>query len=252
MSHNELLAPADFDELADWLVSVSSAFSPAELHGAIIGGLSGSMRLSQREWSLFGLAIMGAGEQLSPDDNNNTLAAIGGMAQAQLALLGDSELAFAPFLPDDESSIEQRTEAVSLWCRGFLGGFAEAQVKRQRSGETTGDEALPETVVEALRDMAAIAQATVEADAASDDEYDDEFENQPLNPSENWVEDSGLSDSTDGDPEFENDYMEIVEYLRLAALTVFTEYGWVEAYQANPKGADPASAAAMPDNKTLH
>jgi hypothetical protein len=249
MNHNELLAPADFDELADWLVSVSSAFSPAELHGAIIGGLSGSMRLSAREWSLFGLAIMGAGEQLSPDDSNNTQATVGGLAQSQLALLASSDLTFQPFLPDDDSSIEQRTEAVSFWCRGFLGGFAEAQVKRQRSGEVTGNEALPESVVEALRDMAAIAQATVEADQ---DEYDDEFDDNPLNPGDLRSDDSGLADDTLENAGFENDYMEIVEYLRLAALTVFTEYGWVEAYQANEKIADAGSSTGAPSDKTLH
>lgn len=248
MNHNELLAPKDFDELADWLVRVASQFSPSELHGAIVGGLSGTMRLSANEWSLFGLAVMGAGEHLKPSDNNGTLEAIGGLAQEQLDMLASNDMTFKPFLPDDENTIEQRTEAVSLWCRGFLGGFAEAQVKRQRIGEVTGDETLPENVMEALRDMASIAQASVEGsddEYADDEDYDDDFDRDPLAVDS----DSGLAEEgEEANEHFERDYVEIVEYLRLAALTVFTEFGWIEVIDAKPAAATGQPAA----NKTLH
>ncbi len=57
-------APGDFDELGDWLLTLESRFSPAELHGAIVGGLCGAMRLSSARWAQFGLAVMGASSQM--------------------------------------------------------------------------------------------------------------------------------------------------------------------------------------------
>ena len=54
----------------------------------------------------------------------------------------------------------------------------------------------------------------------------------------------------DGDEEAERDYVEVIEYLRLAALTVFTEHGWVEAAPASKTSPKPAPPA---DNeRTLH
>lgn len=240
------MVPKDFDELADWLVRASSAFSPSELHGAVVGGLSGSMRLSQKEWSLFGLAIMGASEQAHASDQYQAEAVLGGLATEQLELLAGNDMSFAPYLPDDDCDIEQRTEALSHWCKGFLGGFAEAQVKAKRAGTASGDEPLPENVVEALRDIAAIAQATL--DTRSD--YDEELDDDPLAIDDIMDAQAGLLEDEESLEEQERDYLEIVEYLRLAALTIFTEYGWVEA-ASPPKGAAPQSPVGS-QNRTLH
>lgn len=95
----------------------------------------------------------------------------------------DDAFDFHLLLPDDDEDISQRTEAMAAWCRGFLGGYAQGKV----SGGDTGA-AVAADSAEALKDFAAIAQAGV------DDEQDDE--------------------------DAEQDYAEIVEYLRFAALNV--------------------------------
>ncbi len=95
----------------------------------------------------------------------------------------DEAFEFHPLLPDDDEEIAQRTEAMAAWCRGFLAGYAQGKV----SGGDTGA-AVAADSAEALKDFAAIAQAAV------DDDQDEE--------------------------DAEQDYAEIVEYLRFAALNV--------------------------------
>ena len=114
--------------------------------------------------------------------------------------LQDESFDFHPLLPDDDGDIADRVEALADWCRGFLAGFAHASVGDDRSAP-----ALSEDSSEILKDFAAIAQA-------------------------------GLDDSEDREEE-EGSYMELVEYLRFAALNL---------YMDNVEGADDASNNPAP------
>lgn len=101
----------------------------------------------------------------------------------------EGDLDFTLLLPEDDLELEQRIAAMALWCRGFLAGFAQARVSADAEGDpVAGDSA------EALRDFAAIAQA------ASDD------------------------DESDLD-ERERHYLELLEYLRVAAMNVLLDAG---------------------------
>ncbi|MGB2271388.1 MAG: hypothetical protein ACPH15_00070, partial [Pseudomonadales bacterium] len=64
MNFRDAPAPQNFDELADWILTVNSQFSPSELHGAIVGALCGAMRLPAERWGQFGFAVMGASETI--------------------------------------------------------------------------------------------------------------------------------------------------------------------------------------------
>ena len=281
-------APGDFDELGDWLLTLESRFSPAELHGAIVGGLCGAMRLSSARWAQFGLAVMGASSQMQSQFGAMAEITLGGLAQQQLAILASDDLAFKPFLPDDDEAIEQRTDSLSDWCKGFLGGFAEAQVFLQKQDADEGevdaeaaaqlDRSLPENVQEALSDLAAIAQASVSSqdDDGEHDDFDDMDEDDPLGMGLLLEADTVLTedgeeyqyDSCDAEAA-ERDYTEIVEYLRLATMTVFTEFGWIEmlsqpavdpqpgaaSLESSIKAASSPTGAARffkPGNKTMH
>jgi len=228
MIDERVLVPVDFEDLDDWLHSVGSNFSAAELHGALVGGLAGSMRLSMADWSAFGLAVMGADDRLIGDDKSRKV--LGYLVQEQLDLLAGEDLRFTPFLPEDSTAIADRVEAMSLWCKGFLGGFAEAQIFQSRGeqGEVeAGVDQLPPNVAEALQDMSAIAQASLDVtgfeSAGIGFDVDDEGVSSPGEPDvENSDEDISIDEYN------ERDFFELVEYLRFAALTVFTEYGWAE------------------------
>ena len=271
MNYHDAPPPQNFDELADWLITVDSQFSPSELHGAIVGALCGAMRLPGKRWAQFGFAVMGSSETINRQFSELAESVLGGLAREQFELLSGEDMAFQPYLPDDDETIEQRTDGLSDWCRGFLGGFAEAQVYQQKNapqneaGEAILPPSLPEPVQESLSDLAAIAQATVE-----DDEYDEddaELSDDPLELDSLLDEDGESFDFDVADAEAaERDYMEIIEYVRLASMTVFSEYGWVEIIEQQQKQQQkqqqlPAADQPAPPgatqffksgNKTMH
>ena len=164
-------------------------------------------------------ALLEQGELVSPPELHGTLCGLlgGGFAGDDAALLAqlegtldvalhgqladavltlreeavisttDGDLDFTLLLPEDELELPQRIAAMAIWCRGFLSGFAQARVTTDTAAEAVaGDSA------EALRDFAAIAQA------ASDDEDSDEDER-------------------------EGHYLELLEYLRVAAMNVLLD-----------------------------
>ena len=112
------------------------------------------------------------------------------------ASLRDEEFNFYPLLPDDDVEIAVRTAALAGWCESFLVGYAQAGTARDRQPE-----ALPGDSSEILADFAAIAEA--EVDASEDEE------------------------------ESERSYAELIEYVRFAAINVFTDTG-AEALAEEP------------------
>lgn len=111
------------------------------------------------------------------------------MYQSSLAQLSDSNFSFTLLLPSDDSELALRTDALGQWCHGYLSGFGSSGI----SGESN----LSAEVADALRDLAAIAQV----DVGNDDDSEDS----------------------------EVNLMEISEYVRLAALTVYMECGQTTA-----------------------
>jgi hypothetical protein len=96
---------------------------------------------------------------------------------------GGKDFEFSLVLPDEDQPIEQRLEALAAWCQGFLSGFAFVS-----NNAASKDKSI---VSETLNDMAAIAQVDT-----SDDELGDDSE---------------------------YDYANLVEFLRMGAMTVFYE-----------------------------
>lgn len=94
--------------------------------------------------------------------------------------------AFEPRLPDENDNAESRTEAVAQWCEGYLHGMVSGKhdaALRERLGA--------EPMADIIKDMLQITRATFDAD-------DDEAAN-------------------------EEAFVEIVEYLRIAAQLNFEE-----------------------------
>lgn len=93
--------------------------------------------------------------------------------------------ALQPLLPTDAAPITSRVLCLGQWCHGFLVGFGTAG--------RAGDSDLSEEAKEALEDMAAIAQVQLDEEESA--------------------------------RAAEADYTEVVEYVRMAALSLFMEYG---------------------------
>lgn len=93
--------------------------------------------------------------------------------------MDDEELGFELWLPDDDEPLEDRTVSLAQWCSGFLAGL----------GSACSLEALSEPAREALEDLIEISRAELSSGHAGEGE------------------------------EEEAAYAEIVEYVRVVALT---------------------------------
>ena len=119
--------------------------------------------------------------------------------------LSDRLSEFTPLLPDDDSDAEVRTRAMAHWCEGFLHGLVSAQ-----HGNALRDRLANEPLADIIRDMLQITRATVDSD--SDDEAN------------------------------ESAYVELVEYLRVAAQLAYEELSEVRHTGDSP---DPGDADTM-------
>lgn len=93
---------------------------------------------------------------------------------------------FAPLLPDDDNDAGERTAAMAHWCEGFLHGLVSA-----KHGDEVRDRLAAEPLADIIRDMLQITRA--EFDDTADDETN------------------------------EAAYVELVEYLRVAAQLAYEE-----------------------------
>jgi uncharacterized protein YgfB (UPF0149 family) len=84
-----------------------------------------------------------------------------------LAQLGDDELKFEPLLPSDDAPLEDRVQALALWCHGFLAGLGATAPSLTQGG---GDSAWLDEI---LRDFGEISRAGLsDEEAAGPDEAD--------------------------------------------------------------------------------
>ena len=102
--------------------------------------------------------------------------------------------AFQPLLPDDSDRADVRTEGLAHWCEGYLHGLVCAE-----HDATIKERLAAEPVADVIKDMLQITRATV---------------------------------NENGDDESNEDaYVEIVEYLRVAAQLVYEELAEVRPGQ---------------------
>jgi len=171
---DQQIAVFDFDEVAGHLLEQGLDVSPSGLHGCLCGLLAAGAPGEPEA----GLALL---NQAMDIDLHGELAGLAiQLYEVSAAAMEDEEFDFHPLLPDDDTEIEVRTQALADWTRAFISGYT--QVSRTSVQQDSG---------EILRDFAVIAQAGIDEDASED--------------------------------ESEESYLELVEYLRFAALNVFMD-----------------------------
>jgi uncharacterized protein len=150
-----LEAALTFDDLQRVLVQIHALTDAAEAHGTLVGALC-STDCSLDDW-------LG---QILPDGKAEDVAAIRlrALFDSTCESLGDGSLGFAPLLPNDESSIGDRTAALGEWCQGFLYGLGTGPLADQ--GALQGDAA------EVLRDLTEITH--VDVDPEEDEEQNEQ------------------------------------------------------------------------------
>lgn len=145
-----------------------------------------------------GLAVRGADagdeliarilEQVAPAgaERRECAALLRAQVETTGRVLAERLSGFSPLLPDEDETAECRTEAMAHWCEGFLHGL----VSSERSGELQKRLAA-EPIADIIRDMLQMTRAVAGGAATQEEE--------------------------------EQAYVEIVEYLRIAAQLVYEE-----------------------------
>lgn len=164
--------PLNYQQLHDTL----GQFDPAECHGLLCGLLCLDQSLARDNW-------LQQFQQQSTSYTNPETSMLQNLFQTTYAQLQDDEFSFQLLLPDDDSHLIARVDALSRWCQGFLSGLGLGGMQNTQQQSTE--------LQDFLHDVSQIAQAGLSAD--------------------------------DGNESDELAYVEIVEYLRAGVLLVSQE-----------------------------
>jgi len=174
-----------FDDFADMFVELGAFGTPAELHGLLTGQLASGVRADAEAWLAMVVAHLDV-QELEDDDDKAELVGLYDVALAQLMA---ADFSFQLLLPEDDTELAGRTDSLGAWCSGFLSGFG--------LGFDIGKQKLSSEITDSMEDLASIAQVSFDEDGGDDEQKGDGAE---------------------------KSYIELVEYVRLAAMMVFAEF----------------------------
>lgn len=133
--------------------SAGLAIDTSELHGALAGWLAGGGADDPR-WPAAVMADAALPGEVAD-------GALQQLRQATAAQLTDRDFDLELLLPDEGSTLAERSGALFAWCRGFLGGFGLA---------AGAEPPLSDESREALADLAKLAAASAQDDGDQEDE----------------------------------------------------------------------------------
>jgi uncharacterized protein len=136
----------DYVQIERSLAHSHALAEPAEAHGQLAGALCALVPYRMEDW----LA------EILPEASLSRAAdpALQTLYDATVASLSGGEMEFDILIPDDDRPIEERTQALTLWCTGFLYGLGTSAADPQR---------LPGALGEIVRDLTEITRADVDA-----------------------------------------------------------------------------------------
>ena len=147
--------------LFERLSTLLDPLDPAELHGLLCGLLCADRTLTVDGW------LARAAELLDdPDLAESARDVLSKFFEYGKTQLDDPDCAVTPLLPDDDTPLDQRTEALGRWSQGLLYGLGVSGIAQRTE--------LSAESQEFLRDAADIAQADfdrVEATEADETAY---------------------------------------------------------------------------------
>jgi uncharacterized protein YgfB (UPF0149 family) len=136
----------DYTEIQRSLAHSHALAEPAEAHGQLAGALCALVPYRMEDWLAEILPetslAMGADPVLQT------------LYHSTVAALAGQEMDFDLLIPGEDRPIEERTQALTLWCTGFLYGLGTSAADPQR---------LPGELGEIVRDLTEITHADVDA-----------------------------------------------------------------------------------------
>jgi uncharacterized protein len=165
----------------------------SEIQGVLVGLICGGQAFESTDYLTIINDLFNNGEGLP----NQVKSRVKTLVSEVWQQLSDESFGFQLLLPDDDESLPERSQAISVWVQGFNLGFGLQQKNTPRLEHSS----LSADVQEVLKDFAEIAN---------------------------------LSTDIDEDESSEQAFFEVMEYVRLSALMCFSELGQLpESNQQN-------------------
>lgn len=140
-------------DLASAVERMCIGVGASDLHGSLVGYLCAGGEPDDA-W----LGTLQLEAQPANADDEAMLARVLVFSRASLGAAGTS---FEPLLPDADSALEMRVQALVEWCRGFLGGLGLAG--------TTDPATMSSMAAEIVRDFSTVAATRFAPHNADDD-----------------------------------------------------------------------------------
>ena len=138
---------SNYEQIQRLMAASGAVAEPAEAHGTLAGALCATGAYGFEDW----LA------EILPEGIAAGAVAITSLRElydATRASLHGTQMQFELLMPDEDAPIEQRTEALTLWCNGFVYGLGTCGA--------ADPEQLPGDAGEIVRDLAQIMRAGVD------------------------------------------------------------------------------------------
>ena len=103
-----------FSEVSRWVFTQGMDHHPSEIHGLLTGWLCAGTGWNAAD------RINALENWLGVDIGGDVEVQFERLYQDTLAGLQDEDLSFRLLLPEDDAPVNERAQAVSAWCGGFL------------------------------------------------------------------------------------------------------------------------------------
>lgn len=151
----------DFDWLANVYNRQGAINHPSELHGLLIGEITGGIKRTANDFLAQVMEHMGVHE-LNIEAQANVVEDLLNFYNKVCEGIDKDSSSFALLMPDDEYELSERLESLVLWVRGFLEGIAISASERLNS--------VPKDLQEILQDLVDICQLDTRIEASEEGE----------------------------------------------------------------------------------
>ncbi len=182
----------DYDDVNAELIAARAGLRASECHGFLCGYYCASNTVATDLWQDH--LLSGIDDALDLDDCSAILSQLANQVSEEILA---EEISFTLLLPDDESTISERSRALAEWCVGFISGLGIGGLGEKPQ--------LIDECDEFIKDLVSLSRM------------------------ETMVEDN--EDNEDAEAAL----FEIVEYIRIGVITLHQEWHYMGDNNESPK-----------------